>query len=119
MLSRRARRNAIGLGLLALPLAVVASVFVYIQYRKTHVTTDDAFVDAVIYYVSPRISGRVAELLIEDNQYVRLDDLLVRLDPSDIEANLRIAEANLAEVRRRPAGHLQSGPATGEHAGLQ
>src|SRR5215472_8519068 len=61
-------------------------------------TTDDAQVDGHINVVSSRISGTVLYVnpRMENNQYVESGTLLVELDPSDYEAALDHARADLA-----------------------
>ncbi|WP_297798998.1 HlyD family secretion protein [uncultured Brevundimonas sp.] len=60
--------------------------------------TDNAFVQADMVSVSPRIGGSVVEVLVKDNQYVEAGTVLVRLDDADARAALAEAEANLAAV---------------------
>ena len=60
--------------------------------------TDNAFVEADMVSVSPRIGGSVVEVLVRDNQNVEAGQLLVRLDDADARAALAEAEANLAAV---------------------
>ncbi len=62
---------------------------------KTHVSTDDAFIDAHVHQISARVPGHVTEVLVKDNQLVKKGDLLVVLDPSDYEAQLRKAASEL------------------------
>ena len=77
----------------AVVLATVIALFVY--YRKRE-STDDAQVDGHITQVSSKVYGRVAEVLVHDNQEVRAGDVLVKLDPRDYQAALDQAEAQLA-----------------------
>jgi membrane fusion protein (multidrug efflux system) len=58
--------------------------------------TDDAFVDGHIYSVTPRVSGFVNNVLVEDNQRVQAGQLLVELDPTDLEVALAQARADLS-----------------------
>lgn len=64
-------------------------------------STDDAFVEGHMVYLSPRVSGQVAEVLVEENTRVREGQLLVRLDPSDYEARVAHARADLDAARNR------------------
>jgi membrane fusion protein (multidrug efflux system) len=66
-----------------------------VWYRSaTRVTTDDAYVEGVIAPVSAKITGHVVELLVGDNQTVKRNDLLLRVDPRDFQA--RVAQARAA-----------------------
>jgi HlyD family secretion protein len=46
--------------------------------------------------ISARVSARILELPFDEGDPVKAGDVLVRLDASDLEANLRAAEARLA-----------------------
>ncbi|MCK9419737.1 MAG: HlyD family secretion protein [Nitrospirae bacterium] len=73
--------------------------YLYSGYRKTHVSTDDAFIDGNIHTISARISGTVKSLYVNSNQQVKKDDLLVDLDPQDYRSRSEAARANL-ELQR-------------------
>ncbi len=68
-------------------------------------TTDDAYVQAMVYPVSARIPGKVLKVLVEDNQTVVQGQPLVRLDPEEPTLQVRIAKAGLdvAETQCREA----------------
>ena len=54
------------------------------RYEKT----DNAFVQADTTNVAPQLSGRVVEVLVNDNQTVQAGQPLVRLDDADQRAEL-------------------------------
>ncbi|MEJ2085186.1 MAG: efflux RND transporter periplasmic adaptor subunit [Acidobacteriota bacterium] len=49
--------------------------------------------------VSSKVTGKVVEVLIEEGMAVAEGQILARLDTSNVEANLRLAEAQLASAR--------------------
>jgi membrane fusion protein, multidrug efflux system len=101
MVSPRLRRI---LMLAAVVLVVVAiGLFLYFHNRES---TDDAQVDGHITPIAAKIYGRVAEVLVNDNQAVKADQVLVRLDPADYQASVNQAKAALAlaEGEARSAG---------------
>jgi HlyD family secretion protein len=54
------------------------------------------------------VSGRVVDLRVEEGQWVERGDLLLRIDPTTFEANVRRAEAILASSRAQLAqAHAQ------------
>jgi membrane fusion protein (multidrug efflux system) len=59
-------------------------------------STDDAFIQANVATVSPKVASNVARVYVTDNQQVKAGDLLLELDPRDFEAGLAQARANLA-----------------------
>ena len=74
-------------------LVLVAGLFVYYFNRES---TDDAQVDGHITAVSAKVYGRVAEVLVNDNQPVKAGQALVKLDARDYQAALDQAKAQLA-----------------------
>jgi len=73
----------------------------YRGYARTHVSTDDAFVEGAIHMVSPRITGTVTKVLVTDNQPVKAGDPLIVLDPDPLKKSLDEAEATMeSEVGR-------------------
>ena len=64
-------------------------------YSHNRVSTDDAQVDGHMAPISARVGGAVAEILVMDNQPVKAGDVLVRLDPRDLQAQVAQAKAAL------------------------
>ncbi|RME64695.1 MAG: HlyD family secretion protein, partial [Nitrospirae bacterium] len=90
------KRKKIAFGIFFLVIAVgLAAGFFYVRYKKTHISTDDAFVEGTVYTVSSRIDGTVKEVFVRDNQFVKKGELLVRLDRSPYEKKLNEAQAVL------------------------
>jgi membrane fusion protein, multidrug efflux system len=59
-------------------------------------STDNAYVEADISVVSPKIQGYVREVRVSDNQRVAAGDVLVTIDDRDFAARRAEAEAQLA-----------------------
>jgi len=74
-------------------VAAVAGLFFYFHDRES---TDDAQVDGHITPVASKIYGRVAEVLVQDNEQVKAGQVLVKIDPRDYQASLDQAKAALA-----------------------
>src|SRR5207247_374179 len=66
------------------------------SYAIHYVSTDDAYVEGTISPVSAKVAGHVAAVLIGDNQAVKQDDLLLRIDPRDHQAKVEQARAAVA-----------------------
>src|SRR5262245_60133696 len=73
----------------------------YWLYARSHESTDDAFIDAHITQVSPKVSGYVLKLHVDSNQQVNKGDLLAEIDPRDFQAKLDQAQAALAAGEAR------------------
>jgi membrane fusion protein (multidrug efflux system) len=60
----------------------------YLNGFLTHESTDDAFTEADVVSIAPRISGQVAVVHVLNNQFVHSNDLLVEIDPADYAVKL-------------------------------
>jgi membrane fusion protein (multidrug efflux system) len=91
-------------------LAVVGalSVFFYMRYKSTHISTDDAFIDGHVHTIAPKISGTVKTIYVDTNQYVKAGDVLVEIAPLDYEVKVNEASsavnAEKAKLAEREAG---------------
>ena len=62
-------------------------------------STDNAYVEADISVIAPKVAGYVAKMNVADNQPVKAGDILAEIDPSDYKAKLAQAQATLATRR--------------------
>jgi membrane fusion protein (multidrug efflux system) len=58
-------------------------------------STDDAYVKADSTTVAPKVSGYIAQVLVEDNQAVKAGQVLALIDDRDLETALREANAGV------------------------
>ena len=84
-------------------LTVIAALFLYYRNRES---TDDAQVDGHITPIAAKISGRVAEVLVTDNEPVKAGQILLKIDPRDYQAAVDQAQGALdvAESDAQSAG---------------
>jgi membrane fusion protein (multidrug efflux system) len=75
--------------------AGLLALFLYRGYARTHVKTDDAFVEGSIHMIGARVAGTVDEILVTDNQLVEKGQLLARLDPEPFQKAVDEAMASL------------------------
>jgi membrane fusion protein (multidrug efflux system) len=75
-------------------IAAIALAF-YLFDSYTHEETDDAYVTGHLNQISARISANVTEVRVDDNQSVHAGDVLVKLDPSEYQALVLAAQANV------------------------
>ncbi len=59
-------------------------------------STDDAQIEADVVAVAPQVGGRVARVLVKDNQLVKQGDVVLEIDDQELRAKLDQAKAELA-----------------------
>ncbi|WP_297450842.1 HlyD family secretion protein [Ferrovum sp.] len=85
--------------LVAGPLLLLAIAgFLYFK-NLNRVSTDDAYVVAARTDISANVSGRVVEVLVQDNQFVQAGEILFKLDERDFALNVADARARLASAK--------------------
>ena len=90
---QRRKRMAI---LIAAVSIILLGVLIYWLLTRGRVSTDDAQIEGNIVPISPRVSGYVKHIYVNDNQLVAKGQLLVQLDRRDLVAQLHKSEATLA-----------------------
>src|SRR5271170_4021348 len=73
---------------------LIAGIFAW-RYFSSYESTDDAEVDGHLMPVSARISGYVATVNVDDNQYVKAGQVLVEIDPRDYQIAVDQARADV------------------------
>ena len=68
----------------------------YIIYFPTR-STDDAFIEGDVTVISPKVSGHIEKVYINDNQIVKAQDPLCDIDGRDYQTSLNLAEAELED----------------------
>jgi membrane fusion protein (multidrug efflux system) len=109
------RRIALHPGKLIAVALVIAIVAVglpagksWVEYRRTHSITDDAFVEAHIINVGPQVgSGRIIRFLVDENDHVKAGQLVAEVDPIPYRDKVNVSQAQLdsagAELARQRA----------------
>lgn len=69
-----------------LMLCLILGIIYYIFVFRFYQSTDNAYVQADVTWVMPKISGEVMELIINDNQVVKKGETLAVLDHRDYQA---------------------------------
>ncbi|CAG2145822.1 HlyD family secretion protein [Cupriavidus numazuensis] len=68
-------------------------------------STNDAYVTADFTLVAPRIAGQISEVLVDDNQWVKAGQVLVRIDDRDFRAALQSAQADVLAAKAMVANY--------------
>jgi membrane fusion protein (multidrug efflux system) len=85
----------------AIVLAGLVVGFFYNAYRKTHISTDDAFIDGNVHTIASKVYGTVKDISVTDNQHVKQGDLLLEIDPADYGMRLKEASSALGVERAK------------------
>jgi membrane fusion protein, multidrug efflux system len=101
-----ARLSAARLREAALGIVVAAALFAGARYGYDYwttgrylVSTDDAYVDAHSALISPKVSGYISDVLVNDNQTVKAGQIIARIDPRDYQTALNQARANVTAAQ--------------------
>jgi membrane fusion protein (multidrug efflux system) len=84
--------------LVAVAALVVGAILWWLHARQ-YESTDDAFIAARTVTVAAEVSGRIAEVPVNDNDEVAAGDVIVRIDDTTYQASLKQAEAQVAEAQ--------------------
>ena len=98
--SRRKKTFAFILFPLIIILGAV-TLYLYREYKRTHISTDDAFVDGRVHVIASKIPGTVKVIHIKDNQFLKKGDIILEIDPTDYEVRVKDARAGLETERER------------------
>jgi membrane fusion protein (multidrug efflux system) len=79
-------------------LAIIAGLCLYLLGGR-YETTDDAYTQAAAVSVSSNVSGRVIEIDVRDNQFVKKGATLFRLDDRPLRISVSEAAARLANAK--------------------
>ena len=81
-----------------LVMLIVAGGLVW-WYESHFVSTDDAFIDARVAQISPRVAGQVIAVPVTDNQQVGPGQILAQIDPTPYRVALQRALAAERQAR--------------------
>lgn len=84
---------------------------------RSNIETDNAFIEARIVSVSSKVSGTVARVMVNDNQFVKRGDLLLEIDARDYQLRKAQAAAGVGMAENETGGEQMK--AEGARAGLQ
>ncbi len=94
--------------LLIIIVAAGIGLYIYLQYVRTHISTDDAYVDGHIHVVASKVGGTVKGIYVQDNQFVKPGDLLIQIDPIDYAILVEQARDSVASEEAKAAEIRQS-----------
>jgi membrane fusion protein (multidrug efflux system) len=87
------RHPWVGLTSIVLVVIIVAGATSFFVTTGSRQSTNDAYVEGRIIRISPKVSGQVISLRVDDNDSVKAGDLLLEIDPVDYQAKVDEAAA--------------------------
>lgn len=103
------RNRIIGFSVLAIAAIAGVSLYNYIETNSQRfVETDNAYAEAEIAQVTPKIAGTIEELKVIDTQYVKKGDLIATLGSTDQKLSIDEAHAQLEMTIRKVSGQMAS-----------
>src|SRR5262245_22774148 len=96
MAAPKRRHTWVVLSWIALDVIIPAGTTDFFTMGGSHQSTNDAYVEGRIIRISPKVSGQVISLRVDDNDGVKAGDLLLEIDPVDYQAKVDQAVAAVA-----------------------
>ncbi len=75
------------------------ALFSWLQERQHYENTDNAYLKANSVLITPKVSGYITELRIDDNQAVKQGEIVAVIDERDYQARLELAQAQVIEAQ--------------------
>jgi membrane fusion protein (multidrug efflux system) len=89
------RKKRVLIPFFLLVLAIAFGAWYWYRNLRNYVSTDDAYLDADRVSISAKVLGRIVRLTADEGSQVKRDDVLVRLDDTDLQAQVAQARAGL------------------------
>lgn len=62
-------------------------------YSKSHIETNNAYIDTDIYHIQSRIMGYVKDVFVNEDQAILKSDILLQLDTTDLDLEKKLKES--------------------------
>ena len=85
------------IGLLVIALLIAGGLYYWWSTRNLE-STDDAYTDGRAITIAPQVAGEVVSLDVNDNQFVKEGQVLIRIDPRQYKNDREQAEGALGVV---------------------
>lgn len=85
-------KQTVVIAFLAISFVVWVGFRIYAHY---YTTTDDAYINANVVQIAPRVSGKVMHVYVADNQFVKKGQVLFDLDRAPFQAAVDSASAQV------------------------
>jgi membrane fusion protein (multidrug efflux system) len=80
-------------------VAAAIGIGLWWLHARHYESTDDAFIDARQFAISPKVAGYISKVAVTDNEQVEEGQLLIQIDDRDYQIALQQAEAQLEQAQ--------------------
>ena len=94
------------LGGVAIVAVAIGGVYAYYHYSKVYPSTDNAYVNANLINMAPKVGGYIHKVYVENNQLVHQGDLLLDINPIDYKLQLTKSQQDM-ELASQQAKNIQ------------
>ena len=102
--TRKKRRPLVAtIGIIVVGLLVISGIVYWLETRNEE-STDDAYTDGRAITIAPQVAGTVISLDVNDNQFVKKGQVLIRIDPRQYINDRDQAEGALATAKSQYEG---------------
>lgn len=85
----------------------IGGIYGYYKYSQIYPSTDNAYVNANLINIAPKVTGYIQHVYVKDNQFVHKGDLLLDIDPQDYSLMLTKSKQDLALAQQQAASAKQ------------
>ena len=89
------KRKKITIILIAIVIVAIIGGWLWLVLLHGYITVDDAYIDRDKATISSKILARISNILVNEGDIVRKDQLLIQLENTELLAQKKQAEANL------------------------
>ena len=87
--------------LIVIPIVLMWIILGYYYSLGKLIKTDNAYVKAPIISVQSEVSGKIKEVLIRNNQFVKKDQILLTIDAENLSIKLIENEQILNQLKKK------------------
>jgi len=99
--NKKIRRHAGRMFLILILAAALIFGGRWLHWRIGHVTTNAAYIKADMANVAPEVPGKILEIVVKEGQSVQAGQILLRIDPEQLDRQVGLAEADYAALQSR------------------
>lgn len=76
-------------------ITFIAILTIFLFLRKDTVSTDNAYLKSDIIIIRPKVTGYIAEVLVDDNESVQSGQIIAKIDDRDYKLKVLLEEAKV------------------------